>query len=471
MKPLIPVVLAGGVGSRLWPLSRALLPKPFHALFGERSLLQSTVLRAAEVTSRPPIVVCNEANRFLVAEQLRALDLAWQCIALEPEGRNTAPAIALAAHLAVAEAEGAQILALPADHRIEDAAGFAAAVRTAQAASEGGAVVTFGVAPSRAETGYGYIELAVADQPGVQPVQAFVEKPDAERARAFQASGRHLWNSGMFLVDAAVALAEIEAHSPDLAAAVAESVRAGKSDLDFFRPSDAFLHSPNVSFDVAVMERTARAAVLPVDFGWSDIGSWESVLETAGVDGRGNHFLGDVLPLDVDRTLVHANHRLVGAIGVDHLVIVETADAVLVADRSRVQEVGALVAQLGASDRTEHLLHTEVFRPWGSYEGVGRGERYQAKRIKVKPGASISLQLHRHRAEHWVVVRGLAEVTCGEETFTLSENQSTYIPQGTKHRLRNPADQTLELIEVQVGDYLGEDDIVRFDDQYGRGTG
>ena len=332
-------------------------------------------------------------------------------------------------------------------------------------------MVTFGVSPSRAETGYGYIELAAAGQTGVQPVQAFVEKPDAERARAFMASGRHLWNSGMFLVDAAVALAEIEAHSPDMAAAVAESVRTGKSDLDFFRPSDAFLRSPNLSFDVAVMELTARAAVLPVDFGWSDIGSWESVLETAGVDGRGNHFVGDVLPLDVDRTLIHANHRLVGAIGVDHLVIVETADAVLVADRSRVQEVGALVTQLRDSGRSEHLLHTEVFRPWGSFEGVGRGERYQAKRIKVKPGASISLQLHRHRAEHWVVVRGVAEVTCGEETFTLSENQSTYIPQGTKHRLRNPGDQTLEIIEVQVGDYLGEDDIVRFDDQYGRETG
>ena len=320
-----------------------------------------------------------------MAEQLRALDLGWRCIALEPEGRNTAPAIALAAQLASAEPDGAQLLVLPADHRIEDAAGFAAAVRTAQSASEGGAVVTFGVSPSRAETGYGYIELAAAGQTGVQPVQAFVEKPDAERARAFMASGRHLWNSGMFLVDAAVALAEIEAHSPDMAAAVAESVRTGKSDLDFFRPSDAFLRSPNLSFDVAVMDLTARAAVLPVDFGWSDIGSWESVLETAGADGR--------------------------------------------------------------------------------------GERYQAKRIKVKPGASISLQLHRHRAEHWVVVRGVAEVTCGEETFTLSENQSTYIPQGTKHRLRNPGDQTLEIIEVQVGDYLGEDDIVRFDDQYGRETG
>ena len=471
MKPLVPVVLAGGVGSRLWPLSRAHFPKPFHALFGERSLLQNTVLRAAAVTDRPPIVVCNEANRFLVAEQLRALNLPWQCIALEPEGRNTAPAIALAAHLAIAETTGAQLLAMPADHRVEDAEGFVVAVKTAQSASEDGAVVTFGVAPTRAETGYGYIALEAAGQRGVQPVLAFVEKPDAERAQTFMASGRHLWNSGMFLMDAAVALAEIKAHDPEMAAAVAESVDEGESDLDFFRPSDAFLRSPNASFDVAVMERTARAAVLPVDFGWSDIGSWESVLEASGVDGRGNCFVGDVLPMDVDGSLIQAGHRLVAAIGVDRLVIVETADAVLVADRSRVQDVGALVAQLQASGRSEHSLHTEVFRPWGSYEGVGRGERYQVKRIRVKPGASISLQLHRHRAEHWVVVKGEAEVTRGEETFALRENESTYIPQGATHRLRNLGEQTLELVEIQVGDYLGEDDIVRFDDLYGRGEG
>ena len=467
----MPVVLAGGVGSRLWPLSRAHFPKPFHALFGERSLLQNTVLRAAAVTSRPPIVVCNEATRFLVAEQLRALNLPWQCIALEPEGRNTAPAIALAAHLAIAETSGAQLLAMPADHRVEDAEGFVVAVKTAQSASEDGAVVTFGVAPTRAETGYGYIALEAAGQRGVQPVLAFVEKPDAERAQTFMASGRHLWNSGMFLMDAEVALAEIEAHNPEMAAAVAESVEQGESDLDFFRPSDAFLRSPNASFDVAVMERTARAAVLPVDFGWSDIGSWESVLEASGVDGRGNCFVGDVLPMDVDGSLIQAGHRLVAAIGVDRLVIVETADAVLVADRSRVQDVGALVAQLQASGRSEYSLHTEVFRPWGSYEGVGRGERYQVKRIKVKPGASISLQLHRHRAEHWVVVKGEAEVTRGEETFALRENESTYIPQGATHRLRNLGEQTLELVEIQVGDYLGEDDIVRFDDLYGRGEG
>ena len=470
MKPLIPVVLAGGVGSRLWPLSRALFPKPFHALFGERSLLQSTVLRAQKATEWPPIVVCNEHNRFLVAEQLRALDLGWQHIVLEPEGRNTAPAIALAAHLAVHAAADAQLLVLPADHLIEDELSFVEAVKTAAAASEGGAVVAFGIAPTRPETGYGYIELSVPGGQGVQPVRAFVEKPDQQSAEAFLDSKRHLWNSGMFLTDAQIALAEIAAHNREMAEAVAESVEQGRSDLDFFRTGDAFLKSPAVPFDVAVMEKTARAAVLPVDFGWSDIGSWESVLEASGVDGQGNHFAGDVLPLDVQGTLIHAGHRLVGAIGVDRLIIVETADAVLVADRDRAQDVAAMVMRLQSSNRSEHLLHPEVFRPWGSYEAVGQGERYQVKRIKINPGASISLQKHRHRAEHWVVVRGAAEVTRDAEVFTLQENESTYIPPGVKHRLSNVGKLWLEIIEVQVGSYLGEDDIVRFEDRYGRAT-
>ena len=468
MKPLVPVVLAGGVGSRLWPLSRALFPKPFHALFGERSLLQNTVLRAAQATQSPPIVICNEANRFLVAEQLRALDLPWQHIVLEPEGRSTAPAIALGAHMALREAQGAQLLVLPADHLIEDDAGFVEAVGTAAAASEEGAVVVFGIAPTRAETGYGYIELEASAGEGVQPVRAFVEKPDRERAEGFLASGRHLWNSGMFVTDAQVAIEELEAHSRELVEAVAESVRQGRSDLDFFRPSDAFLRSPSVSFDVAVMEKTARAAVLPVDFGWSDIGSWESVLEASGADGQGNRFAGDVLPLDVEDTLIHAGHRLVGAIGVGRLIIVETADAVLVAHRDRAQEVAALVQRLKDANRSEHLLHPEVFRPWGSFESVGRGERYLVKRIKVKPGASISLQKHRHRAEHWVVVRGAAEITRGEEVFTLRENESTYIPPGVQHRLSNAGEAWLEIVEVQVGSYLSEDDIVRLEDRYGR---
>ena len=470
MKPLIPVILAGGVGSRLWPLSRALFPKPFQALIGERTLLQNTVLRAQKATTRAPIVVCNEDNRFLVAEQLRAVDAAWQHIALEPEGRNTAPSIALAAHLALGHADDAQLLILPADHLIEDDAGFAQAVRAAAAASEGGAVVTFGIAPNRPETGYGYIELSEEGRRGVQPIAAFVEKPDRERAQAYSVSGRHLWNSGMFLTDARIALTEIEAHDQAMAEAVAASVQEGRSDLDFFRPGDAFLKSSAVSFDVAVMEKTARAAVLPVDFGWNDIGSWESVLEASGVDAQGNHFAGDVLPLDVENTLIHAGHRLVSAIGVDRLIIVETADAVLVADRGRSQDVAVLVGRLKTSGRSEHLVHPEVFRPWGSYEGVARGERYQVKRIRIEPGASISLQKHLHRAEHWVVVRGAAEVTRDTEVFTLRENESTYIPLGVKHRLGNAGKCTLEIIEVQVGSYLSEDDIVRFEDRYGRAS-
>ena len=471
MKPLIPVILAGGTGSRLWPLSRALFSKPFHALFGERSLLQNTALRAAKVAKRAPIVVCNEANRFLVAEQLQAVDLPWQHLVLEPDGRSTAPAIALAAHLALDDVENAQLLVLPADHLIDDSAAFAEAVGTAVGASAQGAVVTFGIAPRRADTGYGYIELAEAGCQGVQPVSAFVEKPDRERAEAFLGSGRHLWNSGMFVTGAQIALEEIEAHSPEIAEAIAQSVREGEADLDFFRPSEAFLRSPAVSFDVAVMEKTTRAAVLLVNFGWSDVGSWESVLEASGVDEHGNHIVGDVLPVDVKDTLIHAGHRLVSAIGVDELIIVETADAVLVADRGRAQDVAGLVDRLKNSSRPEHLLHPEVFRPWGSYEGVGRGERYLVKRIKVKPGASISLQKHRHRAEHWVVVAGIAEVTRGEEVFTLRENESTYIPLGVKHRLSNAGKSLLEIVEVQVGGYLSEDDIVRFEDRYGRMTG
>ena len=468
MKPLIPVVLAGGVGSRLWPLSRAMYPKPFHALFGERSLLQNTALRARAVTGRPPIVVCSEANRFLVAEQLRALNLAWLHIVLEPEGRNTAPAIALGAYMALREAPDAQLLVLPADHLIDDGAGFAEAVRTGVTASTSGAVVVFGVVPNRAETGYGYIELDTGAGHGVQPVRAFVEKPDRKRAEDFLASGQHLWNSGMFLTDARIALEEMKAHSRELVDAVAESVRQGRSDLEFFRPGEAFLQSPMVSFDVAVMEKTSRAAALPVEFGWNDVGSWESVLEASGPDGQGNHFVGDVLSRDVNDTLIHAGHRLVSAIGVDRLIIVETTDAVLIANRERAQDVTMLVGRLQDSKRSEHLQHPKVYRPWGSFEGVGRCERYQVKRIRIKPGASISLQKHRYRAEHWVVVRGYAEVTRGDEVFTLRENESTYIPQGVKHRLGNAGEHWLEIIEVQIGSYVGEDDIERYEDLYGR---
>ncbi len=468
LKPLIPVILAGGAGTRLWPLSRAIFPKPCHALFGDRSLLQMTVRRAATATAQPPIVVCNAEHRFLVAEQLRALDLAWRHIVLEPAGRNTAPAIALAAHLAVRDNRDAQLLVLPADHLIDGDVAFADAVKTAATASEGGAIVAFGVTPTRPETGYGYIEVTEARHPGLQPIRGFVEKPARERAERFVAGGRHLWNSGMFVTGANTVLEEIGLHSPVMSDAVARSVRGGGFDLDFFRPADVFLDSPNVSFDVAVMENTGRGKVLPVDFAWNDIGSWKSVHNASRLDENGNHFAGDVLPIDVENTLIHAGHRLVGAVGIDGLVVVETADAVLIADRARAEDVTALVAQLRRSGRTEHQRHTQVFRPWGSYEEVARGKGYLTKRIKIKPGASISLQRHRHRAEHWVVVRGTAEVSRADEVFLLHENQSAYVPIGTTHRLRNVGTAWLEIVEVQVGDLLDEDDIVRFEDQYGR---
>ncbi|MDA1074210.1 MAG: mannose-1-phosphate guanylyltransferase/mannose-6-phosphate isomerase [Proteobacteria bacterium] len=467
MNNVVPVIIAGGAGSRLWPLSRELFPKQFHALFNEHSLLQNTLIRAREATARPPVLVCNQEHRFLVAEQCRAVGVEWQSIILEPEGRSTAPAIALAAHVALAETPGAQLMVLSSDHLIEDTAAFVAAVRTAAISSAGGELVTFGITPTRAETGYGYIRLESTGE-GVQPVGGFVEKPDQETAQTYLAAGNYLWNSGMFMLDAATYLDELRCYEPQMAAAVEKSVREGRKDLDFFRPGDAFLSSPSNSIDYAVLEHTRRASVLPVDFAWSDIGSWAAMWEASKQDEQGNYFKGDVVALDTENSYVLAQDRLVGTIGVRDLVIVETADAVLVADKAQVQQVKTIVARLKADKREEYISHREVFRPWGSYESVGQGQRYQVKRIKVHPGASLSLQRHEHRAEHWVVVRGTAEVTRGNETFSLAENESTYIPLGTAHRLRNPGKSLLELVEVQVGAYLGEDDIVRFDDSYGR---
>ncbi len=469
MTAITPVILAGGSGSRLWPLSRELFPKQFHALFGDDSLLQGTLRRAGKAAQAAPIIVCNEEHRFLVAEQCREIGAPWQRIMLEPEGRNTAPAIALAA-LAVCEAHGDGILlVLPSDHLVADEDAFVLAVKTAaRAASEQG-LVTFGVQPTAAETGYGYIQapgVAVGDAAGA--VHSFVEKPDAATAEAYLASGDYFWNSGMFVFGARTYLAELERLQPEMFASVVDAYEHGATDLDFFRPGEAFLDSPSISVDYAVMEKTERAMVVPVAFGWSDVGSWSAIWEVSPQDERGNHFVGDVLNVGSENSYVLAKDRLVGVIGLDHLIVVETADAILVADKGRVQDVKKLVENLKGCQRTEHLNHTEVFRPWGSYEGVETGERYQVKRIKVKPGEKLSLQMHHHRSEHWIVVRGTAEVTRGDEVFTLAENESTYIPLGVTHRLANPGKLTLELIEVQVGAYLGEDDIVRFEDQYGR---
>lgn len=469
VQAVVPVILAGGSGSRLWPLSRELFPKQFHDLFGDGSLLQATLRRAAGVTDERPVIVCNEAHRFLVAEQCRQAAIRWQRIMLEPEGRNTAPAIALAALEACGVHGDAILMVLPSDHLIADAAAFAEAVaRAAAAASEGG-LVTFGIQPTAPETGYGYIE-APGVRPGdrAAPVRSFVEKPDAATAARYLAAGDFFWNSGMFVFGAKAYLAELGRCEPQMLAHVQAAYADGREDLDFFRPGAAFLESASISVDYAVMEKTDRAMVVAAEFDWSDVGSWSAIWAASPRDDAGNHFTGDVLSVDSRDSYVLAQHRLVGAIGLDNLIVVETADAVLVADRNRVQDVKRLVEQLKGWQRDEHLTHREVFRPWGSYEGIQQGERYQVKRIKVKPGERLSLQMHHHRSEHWIVVRGTAEVTRDEEVFTLTENQSTYIPLGVTHRLANPGKLDLELIEVQVGAYLGEDDIVRFEDQYGR---
>ncbi len=467
MSTVVPLILAGGAGTRLWPLSRELFPKQFHALFSERSLLQDTLLRARAATGTAPIIVCNEDHRFLVAEQCRAIGVDWLSLILEPAGRNTAPAIALAAHRALEEDPEAVLLFLPSDHLVPDAEAFAAAAALATAAAAEGRLVTFGVSPTRPETGYGYIEIATAGD-GVLPVQSFVEKPNAEVAAGYLASGRYLWNSGMYALGASTYLKELQRLRPAIAAAVAEAYAAGEKDLDFFRPGEAFLSAPSESIDYAVMEETDKASVVAVQFAWSDVGSWSAIWDESERDGQGNHLDGDVVAVDTRDSYVLAQNRLVSTIGVQDLIVVETSDAVLITAKDRVQDVKEVVNRLKAEDREEYVCHSEVFRPWGSYETVENGARYQVKRIKVKPGARLSLQMHHHRSEHWIVVQGTAEVVCGERTEMLSENEGIYIPVGTRHRLSNPGKLMLELIEVQVGSYLGEDDIVRFEDVYGR---
>lgn len=469
---IIPVILSGGAGTRLWPLSRELYPKQFLPLAGEHSLLQQTVLRLQGLPDMaPPLVVCNEEHRFLVAEQLRAAGVEGAAIVLEPAGRNTAPAVALAAlHVNARHGGDALMLVLPSDHLIADAQAFRRAVLDGVPAATTGALVTFGVRPTRPETGYGYIRAGDAlDAGAARRVLAFFEKPDAEHAKAYVASGEYLWNGGMFLLGAGSYLAELERHAPAIAGACRAAFDAVSADLDFVRVArEAFLTSPSDSIDYAVMERTDRAAVVALDAGWSDVGSWDALLDAQPSDAAGNVLSGDVLVEDASGSLIRSEGRLVAALGVKNLIVVETADAVLVADRARAQDVKRLVERLKAQRRDEPLVHRQVFRPWGSYEGLVQSGRFQVKRIVVKPGASLSLQMHHHRAEHWVVVKGTARVTCGDDVRLLAEDQSTYIPIGTAHRLENPGRIELEIIEVQSGSYLGEDDIVRFEDHYGR---
>ncbi|MEO6138851.1 MAG: mannose-1-phosphate guanylyltransferase/mannose-6-phosphate isomerase [Luteimonas sp.] len=467
---LQPVLLSGGSGTRLWPLSREAYPKQFLALAGDETMLQATWSRVAGISDLAPIVVANEEHRFLVAEQLRQIGAPTPAIILEPIGRNTAPAIAAAALQSMADHGDPVLLVLPSDHVVRDADAFRAAVRAAIPTAENGALVTFGIVPTAPETGFGYIQAddsaGVIDR--VRRVARFVEKPDSTTASEYLATGGYYWNSGMFLFRASRYLEELQRHRPDILSATRAALETAQRDGDFIRlDRDAFAACPADSIDYAVMEKTDAAMVLPVDIGWSDLGSWAALWDVATRDADGNATLGDVIAIDSRNSYVHAR-RLVALVGVDDLIVVETDDAVLVARKDRVQQVKDVVARLKDDQRSQAALHREVHRPWGSYDSVDVGDRFQVKRIKVKPGAQLSLQSHTQRAEHWIVVSGTARVTRDNDVFELHANQSTYIPIGAKHRLENPGTQMLELIEVQSGDYLGEDDIVRYDDVYGR---
>ncbi|HEU0224016.1 MAG TPA: mannose-1-phosphate guanylyltransferase/mannose-6-phosphate isomerase [Steroidobacteraceae bacterium] len=469
---LIPVILSGGAGTRLWPLSRELYPKQFLPLTGERTMIQETALRAAELPgAAAPIVVCNEAHRFLVAEQLRQIGVAPQEILLEPVGRNTAPAVAVAAMAAVAAAKQGEeplLLVLPADHVIEDLAAFREAVGTALMAAKRGRFVTFGIVPTRPETGYGYIRKGLASGPAME-VAAFVEKPDAAAAAQFVASGDYLWNSGMFLMPARGYLEELRRLDAPMHKSCERAFAAAMRDLDFVRLDPAAFSACRAdSIDYAVMEKTNRAGVVPLAAGWSDVGSFASLQEALSADATGNVTRGDVLVEDSKDCLLYSSDRLVAAVGLEGHVVIETKDAVMVAPKARVQDVKRLVERLRQAGRSEPGLHREVFRPWGSYDSVDAGPRFQVKRLTIKPGAKLSLQRHRHRAEHWVVVKGRARITRDAEVFELAENESTYIPVGAVHRIENPGSEPLQIVEVQSGGYLGEDDIERLDDTYGR---
>lgn len=482
-----PVIMAGGSGSRLWPLSRALYPKQFLPLASEKTMLQATLARIDGLCDATPTLICNEEHRFIVAEQLRAENVRAS-ILLEPAGRNTAPAIALAAQEALASGEDPLLLVLAADHVIQNTRAFQQAVRAAMPLAEQGRLVTFGIVATGPETGYGYIRRgtpldvpregiteSAADRLQPYIVDRFVEKPDLPTAEDYVASGEYYWNSGMFLFRASRYLEALRQFRPDIHAACEKAMTGTQQDLDFVRVDKAaFIACPDESIDYAVMEPlcsgedAGTVVVMPLDAGWSDVGSWSSLWEVNAKDEQGNVSHGDVMTQDTSDCLIHATHKLVATVGLQDMVIVETKDAVLVAAKNRVQDVKHLVNRLKREQRSEYKLHREVYRPWGKYDSIDNGQRYQVKCITVKPGEKLSIQMHHHRAEHWIVVSGTAEVRCGDKEQLVTENQSVYIPVGVVHSLENPGKIPLELIEVQSGSYLGEDDIVRFEDRYGR---
>jgi mannose-1-phosphate guanylyltransferase/mannose-6-phosphate isomerase len=468
---ILPVILSGGSGTRLWPVSRESFPKQLWPLISEQTMLQETAGRADGPRFAAPVVVCNAEHRFLIADQLRVAGIEGARIVLEPVGRNSAPAVAAAAVLAAESDPNTVLWMMPADHAIGDLAALLRHLEAAVAAAEAGRIVTFGMQPVRAETGYGYIEIGtpMAEAPGAFDVARFIEKPDPATAAEFMGSGRHLWNSGMFVFTAEVLMGELAIHAPAVLGAVRQAVEKRQTDLDFVRlDSEAFAASPSISLDYAVAERTARAAVVPADIGWSDVGSWTALWELGAKDAGGNVAIGDAVLENAENCYVRSDGMLAAVVGLSNAVVVVTEDAVLALHRDHTQDVKKLVDRLKQARRPEAVAHNRCYRPWGFYEVLIRGERFQVKRIVVRPGQKLSLQKHFHRAEHWVVVEGSAVVTRGNETLLLQENESVYIPLGAVHRLENPGKIPLALIEVGSGPYLGEDDIVRLEDTYGR---
>ncbi len=467
---IVPVILSGGSGTRLWPLSRKQCPKQYLPLAGDNTMLQETILRLKGLDNlADPIIVCNADHRFLVAEQCQQIDIKNPTILLEPIGRNTAPAIAAAALQSLRDSEDLTLLVLSADHVIQDIDAFHRAINVARNQAQEGKLVTFGIVPTNANTGYGYIKSSKENSNGAHKVEEFVEKPDLKTAQTYLEQGNYLWNSGMFMFKADVLIEELTTHSSDIVNSVNNAINNATQDLDFIRlDKQAFESSPSNSIDYALMEKSDNVVVVPLDAQWNDIGAWPALYDIGNKDANGNVTKGDVIIQDTTNTYINADHHMVVAIGIDNLIMIDTPDATFVATQDKAQEIKNIVESLQSSGRCEGSVHRKVYRPWGWYDSIESGEHFQVKRLHVKPGTKLSLQMHHKRAEHWVVVSGTAIVTNSEKTFTLNKGESTYIPLGVIHALENQTNESLEIIEVQSGTYLGEDDIVRFEDKYGR---